>query len=62
MIAAEQLERTCYLMELDEMYIDRIVKRFVDFKGPEANVKLIRDGKTYELKDIKSKMKIFFVE
>ena len=54
LIAAEQLSRISYLMELDERYVDVIVKRFIRSVGEElVNVSYrIRDGvKTY-LKDI----------
>jgi DNA modification methylase len=33
LIAAEQLERTCYMMELDPKYCDVIRKRYANFKG-----------------------------
>jgi DNA modification methylase len=36
MIAAEKLNRKCYLMELDPKYCDVIVKRWEDFTGKKA--------------------------
>ena len=54
LIAAEQLSRISYLMELDERYVDVIVKRFIRSVGEELvnESYRIRDGvKTY-LKDI----------
>ena len=56
LIAAEQLSRVSYLMELDERYVDVIVKRFIrSVKEDLVNESYrIRDGvKTY-LKDIKA--------
>lgn len=41
MIAAEQLDRKCYMMELDPRYCDVIVKRWEQFTGQEA-VKIAR--------------------
>lgn len=43
LIASEQLNRICYMMELDEKYIDVIVNRYYAFTHDE-NIKLIRDG------------------
>lgn len=56
LIAAEQLSRVSYLMELDERYVDVIVKRFIRSVGEDLvnESYRIRDGvKTY-LKDIKA--------
>lgn len=36
LIACEQLQRTCYMMELDPHYIDVIIKRWEDFTGKQA--------------------------
>ncbi len=56
LIAAEQLSRISYLMELDERYVDVIVKRFIRSVGEDLvnESYRIRDGvKTY-LKDIEA--------
>lgn len=39
LIACEQLNRKCYMMELDPKYVDVIVQRYVDYTGNE-NIKL----------------------
>jgi DNA modification methylase len=44
LIAAEQLNRTCYMMELDPVYCDVIVQRYINFKGHDGDVYLERDG------------------
>lgn len=44
LIACEQTNRTCYMVELDEKYTDVIVKRYIDQVGNDANVYVIRDG------------------
>ena len=44
LIACEQLNRSCYTMELDPKYADVIVKRYLKFTE-SASVELIRDGK-----------------
>lgn len=44
LIASEQLNRICYMMELDEKYVDVIVNRYIAFKEDDSNVFLIRDG------------------
>lgn len=36
LIACEQLDRTCYMMELDPRYIDVIIKRWEQFTGQKA--------------------------
>lgn len=36
LIAAEQLQRRCYIMEYDPQYVDVIIKRWEDFTGREA--------------------------
>ena len=47
LIAAEQLGRKCYIIELDEKYVDVIVKRYLQFVGNANQIKLIRNGKEY---------------
>jgi DNA modification methylase len=47
LIACEQLNRICYLMELDPRYCDVIVKRYIALKqeqDQEVDVVLLRDG------------------
>ncbi|NCB28128.1 MAG: site-specific DNA-methyltransferase, partial [Bacteroidia bacterium] len=38
LIACEQLNRTCYMMELDPKYCDVIIKRWEDFTGQKAKL------------------------
>lgn len=38
LIACEQLERNCYMMELDPKYVDVIIKRWEQFTGQEAKL------------------------
>lgn len=45
LIAAEQLNRICNIMELEEKYVDVIVERYIELKGSSNDVFLIRDGK-----------------
>lgn len=44
LIAAEQLGRSCYMMELDERYCDVIVNRYIRFKKADIDVHVERDG------------------
>ena len=46
LMACEQLNRTCYTMELDSKYASVILRRYVEGTGDSANVSVIRDGKT----------------
>jgi DNA modification methylase len=44
LIAAEQTERVCFMMELDAKYCDVIVKRYTEQAGGVDRVFLLRDG------------------
>ena len=44
LIASEQIERNAYLMELDERYVDVIVKRYLKFVQSYDNCYVVRDG------------------
>ena len=44
LIACEQLNRKCYMCELDEHYCDVILQRYINFKGSDADVFLLKDG------------------
>ena len=52
MIASDQLQRKAYLMELDERFVDVIVKRYIRHKGSSDNCYLIRKGKKTSLNTI----------
>jgi DNA modification methylase len=43
LIASEQLERTCYMMELDEKYCDVIIRRYIKYRldnNKEVNIEV----------------------
>ena len=44
LMAAEQMDRTAYLMELDPVYASAIVRRFVAYRGNTEDVYIIRGG------------------
>jgi DNA modification methylase len=44
LIASDQLQRKARLMELDERFVDVIVKRFIKYKGSSDDCYLIRNG------------------
>ena len=52
LIASEQLNRICYMMELDEKYVDVIVNRYISFKESDEDVFLIRDGTQIHYKEV----------
>ena len=56
LITAEQLGRKCYAIELDEKYVDVIVKRYLQFVGSAESIKLIRDGKEYTYEEAMGEM------
>lgn len=46
LIACEQTNRICYMMELDPKYCDVIVQRYIEQVGSSKNVSVERNGKT----------------
>jgi DNA modification methylase len=52
MMACEQLNRKCYMCELDPHYIDVIIQRYINFKGSDEDVYLIREGKRIPYKEV----------
>lgn len=52
LIASEQLKRTSYLCELDPHYVDVIVKRYINLKGADNDVFVIRNGEKIPFKDV----------
>lgn len=52
LIACEELKRNAFLNELDENYVDVIVKRYIILKGSTENCYLIRNGIKEPLSDI----------
>ena len=52
MIASEQLNRSCYMCELDPRFVDVIVQRYVNFVGSDEHVALIRNGEVYKYQEI----------
>lgn len=59
LIASEQIQRNSYLMELDERFVDVIVKRYLKFVHFYDNCFLLRDNKKVPLTDIKDYKKTF---
>lgn len=51
LIAAEQLGRVAYLQELDEKYVDVGVRRYIEHKGSDDSVFLLRDGERIPFKE-----------
>lgn len=52
LIACEQTNRICHMIELDEKFVDVIVKRYIEQVGTSENVTIIRDGKTLKYEDV----------
>lgn len=51
-IACEQIDRTCYAIELEERFADVGVKRYIEYVGTDEGVYLIRDGKKIKFSDL----------
>jgi DNA modification methylase len=52
LISCEHLGRKCYTIELDPKYVDVIVQRYINYKGNDDDVFLIRDGQRIPYKDV----------
>ena len=52
LIACEQTNRICYGIELDEKFVDVIVRRFIEQSGSDDKVFVIRAGEKISYKDI----------
>lgn len=51
LIACEQTDRTCYMVELDEKFCDVIVKRYIELVETNKGISVQRDGLVYSLKE-----------
>ena len=45
LVACEETGRICYGIELDEKFVDVIVRRYIEASGDSAGVSVLRDGK-----------------
>jgi len=52
LIACEQLNRKCYMAEISPHYIDVIIQRYINLKGSDADVFLIRNDEKIPWKDL----------
>ena len=57
LIACQKLNRNCYTMELSPEYCDKIIRRYYDYTFSN-NIKLIRNGKTYDFEYIKKELNL----
>ena len=52
LIAAEETDRTCFTMEIDEKYASAIVRRYVKARGKTDDVFVVRDGEEIKATEI----------
>ncbi len=52
LIACEQTDRSCNMIELDPKFCDVIVNRYIEQVGTHENVSVIRDGNEYEYSEV----------
>lgn len=52
LIACEQTDRICRIIELDEKFCDVIVNRYIEQAGSADGVSVLRDGKTYSYEEV----------
>ena len=53
LIACEQTNRICYMMELDPKYCDVIVQRYIEQVDSDQKVSVERDGKSIPYSRVK---------
>lgn len=54
LIACEETDRICYGIELDEKFVDVIVRRYAEHAGTTDNISVIRDGQTLPLSEVEA--------
>ncbi len=52
LIACEETGRVCYGVELDEKFMDVIVKRYIEQVGSADGVSVQRDGQTLKYEEV----------
>jgi DNA modification methylase len=52
LIACEQTDRICRIIELDEKFCDVIVNRYIEQAGSADGVSVLRDGRTYSYEEV----------
>ena len=52
LIACEQTDRVCRIIELDEKFCDVIVKRYIEQVGTDQSVSVLRDGKECKYSEV----------
>lgn len=52
LIACEQTERSCYMVELDEKFCDVIVRRYIEQVGTDKDVSVLRDGMDHPYSEV----------
>ena len=52
LIACESTNRKCFMCELDPRYVDVILKRYINLKGTDEDIFLIRDGQRIPYKEL----------
>lgn len=58
MMACEQTNRICYMMELDEKYASVILRRYVEDTNDNENVFVIRDGEKLMYADLVKELEV----
>lgn len=52
LIASDQTNRICHMIELDEKFVDVIVKRYIEYIGTDDEVFLLRDGEGIKYNEV----------
>jgi len=57
LIACEQTNRICHMIELDPKFVDVIVKRYIDYISSSEEVTLVREGVKISYNDVSKNLK-----
>ena len=52
LIACEELNRSCFTIELDPKYVDVVVNRYKELVGTDKDIKCLREDKEYSYGEI----------
>ncbi|MDD3585722.1 MAG: DNA methyltransferase [Thermoguttaceae bacterium] len=56
LMACEQTDRKCFAMEIDQLYCDVIINRWMEFTGKEA-IRITKDGEQKKWSEITGEVK-----
>lgn len=52
LIACDMLEKTCFGIEIDSTYCEKIIARWIEYRHSDMSIFIIRDGHRYSLREL----------